>query len=195
MSLRFLLSPKEFVAQDSDPSSLGSVVCERTALHGEAGQQVAMGTGELETLPATLALVSIGYKGVALPGTDEWFDVRRGVMVNEHGRIDAPSNDMGGLYAAGWLKRGPSGIIGTNIMDAKETVVTIVHDLENGTKGPIDSEVDLDQLLESRNVKVVDWLGVSRIYEEECHTRRSEFQPREKITSIQKQLEVALSGS
>ena len=189
-----MLSPKEFVAQDSDPSSLGSVICERTVLHGEAGEQVAVGTGELETLPATLALVSIGYKGVALPGTDEWFDVRRGIMANEHGRIDTPTNDLGGLYAAGWLKRGPSGVIGTNIMDAKETVGTIVHDFENGAKALLESDVDLDQLLDSRNVKVVDWQGVSRIYEEERHTRRSELQPREKMTSIRKQLEVALSG-
>jgi NADPH-dependent glutamate synthase beta subunit-like oxidoreductase len=114
-------------------------------------------------------------------------------MVNEHGRIDPPTTNMGGLYTAGWLKRGPSGIIGTNITDAKETVMTIMSDLENGQKAPLNRiGDDLDQLLCDRGVKVVDWEGVGRIYDEEHHSRRSELQPREKLTSIARQLEVAL---
>jgi NADPH-dependent glutamate synthase beta subunit-like oxidoreductase len=63
--------------------------------------------------------VSIGYKGVAIEGSEPWFDESRGVMKNQHGLVDAANSDMnmGGLYVSGWLKRGPSGIIGTNIGD------------------------------------------------------------------------------
>ncbi|GKY99924.1 hypothetical protein MPSEU_000946000 [Mayamaea pseudoterrestris] len=194
VDLRFLLSPKEFVGNELDASELGSIVCERTILQGEPGKQVAIGTGELETLSASLALVSIGYKGVALPGTDEWFDERRGIMVNEHGLIDPPNENMGGLYASGWLKRGPSGIIGTNIVDAKDTVSTILHVLKDGQKPPLSNEDDddLDESLRKRNVTVVDWEGVGRIFDAERHSLRSELQPREKLTSVTKQLEVAL---
>jgi adrenodoxin-NADP+ reductase len=190
--LRFLLSPQAFLPQESDPTSLGAVLCERTVLHGEPGRQVAVGTGELETLPATLALVSIGYKGVALPGTEAWFDERRGTLVHEAGRVDPPTDELGGLYAAGWLKRGPSGIIGTNINDAKETVATILHDLDNGNRAPLSNPMELDQLLKDKGVSAIDWEGVRRIYEYEYASRRSEAQPREKMTDVQKQIEVAL---
>lgn len=54
MELRFLLNPVEFLPSESDPSSLGAVVCERTRLEGDAGKQVAVGTGQLETIPAQL---------------------------------------------------------------------------------------------------------------------------------------------
>lgn len=216
--LRFLLNPIRFEADSTNPTRLGHVVCERTRLEGEPGQQKAVGTGELESLPAQLALVSIGYRGVPVPGLK--FDNRRGVVVHERGRIDGPSSSslsslsvaagdvhgQGGLYASGWLKRGPSGIIGTNIPDAKETVATIVGDLPilqqaamaNAT-ARLNSAVTstpstLAALLRERKVPVVDWDGYRRIVQREessSSNRLSDGPPRTKITDSHLLLEVA----
>jgi adrenodoxin-NADP+ reductase len=193
VQLRFLLNPTRFEPRgDSSSTSLGSVVCERNRLEGEPGIQRAKGTGEFETIPAQLALVSIGYKGLALRGTEQWFDDERGVIRNDRGRVDEGTSKLGGLYAAGWLKRGPSGTIGTNIADAKETASTIVADLaeaesRNNRDGP-----DLRSMLRDRGHPVVEWVGYRRIEKEERARRRSEHQPREKIVTLEEQLAAAL---
>jgi NADPH-dependent glutamate synthase beta subunit-like oxidoreductase len=124
---------------------------------------------------------------------EPYFDAGRGVVVNEHGRIEIASSQLGGLYTSGWLKRGPSGIIGTNIGDAKDTVASIVHDLESS-----ESEFearhpsgDIQSLLKKRSVNIVRWDGYMRIEDEERKRRRSESQPREKITDIDAMLKTA----
>jgi adrenodoxin-NADP+ reductase len=188
--LRFLLSPSTFKPKDDDPSALGSVVCERTTLTGEADHQRAIGTGELETIPADLALTSIGYKGTPIPGTEAFFD--NGIMRNVHGKVDDATDNAGGLYASGWLKRGPTGIIGTNITDAKDTVATIVHDLSttasrDGVTG------DLETLLQDRNIEYVSWEGYRKLDAIEKREKRSENQPREKIVDLDLQLKAARS--
>jgi NADPH-dependent glutamate synthase beta subunit-like oxidoreductase len=65
---------------------------------------------------------------VAIPGTEPWFDESRGILTNTHGLVDAAMDELAGLYVSGWLKRGSTGIIGTNIADAEDTVASIVHD-------------------------------------------------------------------
>jgi adrenodoxin-NADP+ reductase len=190
INLRFLLSPSSFQPKDDDPLALGSVVCERTTLTGEAGRQRAVGTGELETLPADLALVSIGYKGTPIPGTEAFFD--NGIVRNVHGKVDDATENSGGLYASGWLKRGPTGIIGTNITDAKDTVATIVHDLS--TTGSRDGATgDLETLLQDRNIEYVSWEGYRKLDSIEKREKRSENQPREKIVDLDLQLKAARS--
>jgi len=139
-------------------------------------------------------LVSIGYKAIALPGIEPWFDESRGVVENEHGLVDSASSTLGGLYVSGWLKRGPTGIIGTNIGDAKDTVNTVIHDLKNDSSRH-EKSGDLESLLKDRGLAVVGWDGYRRIEEKEGTTKRSEAQPREKITDIQVQLETALPSS
>lgn len=191
--LRFLVSPKSFEPSEDDASSVGSVVCERTRLEGEPGKQVAVGTGELETIPAQSVLVSIGYKGVPLPGLEQWFDDRRGVVTNKGGKVDGATESLGGLYVSGWLKRGPSGIIGTNIMDAKDTVVNIVKDLGSDDTPNGDASQRLLSLLKERDVPVVQWSDFQKIDAEETSLarKRNDKQPREKITDIQALLEAA----
>ena len=184
------MSPVRFERSHSDPGKLGSVIFERTRLEGEPGSQKAVGTGEMHSFPAELALVSIGYKGTSLGGIEQQFDEKRGTVIHEHGRMSSPSDAAGGLYASGWLKRGPSGIIGTNIADAKETLSSITHDLESYQPGR--REGDLSQLLRSRGVKFVDWDGYRRIDQYEKTHKRTEHQPREKLVDPQKQLEIAL---
>lgn len=158
---------------------------------GDAGKQSAIGTGEIEFLPAQLALVSIGYKGEALPGTEPWFDSNHGSIQHYHGRVDGRTAIWGALYTAGWIKRGPTGIIGTNIPDAKDTVATIVADLEDFVPRPAVAVTDLGQLLHDRGIQVVDWRGYRRIDEVERAARRSDPQPREKILQLQDQLRTA----
>lgn len=198
VALRFLMNPVSFVANEQDPSTLGAVICERTKLEGEAGQQVCVGTGELESIPAQLALVSVGYKGVAVPGLeDELFDSKRGIVVNTHGKVMNASNGLGGLYVSGWLKRGPSGIIGTNIADAKDTVASIVKDLENHVpKKEGSSTTLLSDLLKERQVRVVDWKAYQRIdaVETNPERKRSASQPREKIPTHEELLEAAFGS-
>lgn len=149
--------------------------------------------------------MSIGYKGVAIEGSERWFDESRGVMKNQHGLVDAANSElnMGGLYVSGWLKRGPSGIIGTNIGDAKDTVATILKDLEEEsssvpTRKAIKATSDtttLDELLKKRNVQVVDWTAFEKIEAAETSNarKRSPEQPREKITTRDELLAIASS--
>ncbi|CAB9522373.1 Probable ferredoxin/ferredoxin--NADP reductase [Seminavis robusta] len=195
VQLRFLLSPKEFQPSDADPSAVGAVVCERTQLEGEPGKQRAVGTGQLETFPANLVLVSIGYKGTPLPGLEQWFDAQRGVVQNRGGKVDEATAALGGLYVSGWLKRGPSGIIGTNIMDAKDTVVNIMKDLDasNSDDSKSDAREKLLELLQQRGVHVVSWSDFQKIDAKETSAsyKRTDQQPREKIVELDEMLEAA----
>jgi NADPH-dependent glutamate synthase beta subunit-like oxidoreductase len=146
--------------------------------------------------------VSIGYKGVAVEGSEPWFDDSRGVMKNIHGLVDAANSELGGLYVSGWLKRGPSGIIGTNIGDAKDTVATILKDLqeESSTVQTSDTTTTttttLDELLKKRNVQVVDWAAFQKIEAAETSKERKRHaeQPREKITTRDELLAIAFSS-
>lgn len=183
---------------------MGSVLCERTELTGEPGKQIAVSTGEITEIPADMALISVGYKGIPLPDMDEsLFDHDRGIVRNHHGRVVLPTSDFdngnenddttNGLYVCGWLKRGPSGIIGTNIADAKDTVASILDDLTQGAVYP-PSTADarhetgrggLDRFLKRNDIEAVDWGGYLHI--DECERRegrrRTEVQPRGKFTS------------
>lgn len=208
VSIRFLLSPVELVARDDDPTRVGSLVCERTRLEGEAHDQIAVGTGEREVMDVDLVLVSIGYRGEPTPGLGEdAFDAERGVARHADGKVTGASLPDHGLYVSGWLKRGPSGIIGTNIHDAKETVSTIVSDLDDlrrrrverrrrTTEGAADDDDDgrtaLLRLLRERKVNVVDWASFEMIdaVETSRERRRSDAQPREKITSVDEMISI-----
>jgi NADPH-dependent glutamate synthase beta subunit-like oxidoreductase len=124
---------------------------------------------------------------------EQYFDERPGVVLNEHGRIDGASKQLAGLYTSGWLKRGPSGIIGTNISDAKETVATIVRDLDSAGSNDGAASGDLESLLNERSVDVVRWEDYLRIEDEERRSRRSDIQPREKIVDLEGLMKAAYS--
>lgn len=78
-----------------------------------------------------MCLVSIGYKGIPIAGTEDYYDHQKGILNNDHEVVDnnneSTTTGLAPLYVSGWLKRGPSGIIGTNITDAKETVASIMN--------------------------------------------------------------------
>ena len=192
--LRFLLNPTEFVANETG-TSLGAVVCERTVLTGDVGRQSALGTGEYQTIAADLALVSIGYKGVSVAGLEDFFDDTQGIVVNFHGKVDHSTEKHGGLYVSGWLKRGPSGIIGTNIPDAKDTVASIIEDLKNTVTQRIVDADPLESILKERGVQIVQWEAYQRIELAEADPRRKRHadQPREKIPDRDDLLKIAFS--
>lgn len=122
----FLRSPQEIVA-DADGSAAGVKFGINRVDPLRGGIE---STGETETVEAGLVLTSIGYKGVAVPGLP--FDGERGVIPNEQGRVVRDGTPMTGVYVTGWIKRGPSGFIGTNKSDSAETVAQLRADLEAG---------------------------------------------------------------
>ena len=113
---------------------------------------------DLETVPAQLLLRAVGYLGLGMAGVP--FDASAGVIPNDKGRVLGPDGaPLAGQYAVGWIKRGPTGVIGTNKSDARETVATLLADRDAlPTPAHRDPDAILD-LLRDRDVAVVNWAG------------------------------------
>ncbi len=124
LTVRFWLKPAEILGTER----VSGIILERTALDADGRLG---GTGELETLGVQMVLRSVGYQSVPLPGVP--FDTRASVVPNALGRVlGADGAPLPGEYVAGWLKRGPTGVIGTNKSDAAETVRCLLEDLAGG---------------------------------------------------------------
>jgi len=187
--LRFLLSPVELLPDER--GRVRSVRLVHNELVAAAGGLRAQATSELETIPAGLVLRAIGYRGVAPPGVP--FDERSGVIRNERGRVLGTDGPLRGEYAVGWIKRGPTGVIGTNKKDAQETVDAILEDLAAGRlldpPGPDPNE--LVATLSDRQPKLVSYAGWSEIDRHERSRGASAGRPRVKLTRIEEMLRVA----
>ena len=208
LSLRFLLGPSEILPAATSSSSVGAVKCDVTQLVGEANAQRAEASGEVEVIPAGMVLKSIGYRSVPVDPSLPWDD-RRSVVRNEGGRVvtnasGAPAAPVPGLYVAGWLKRGPSGIIGTNIPDARETVGALLEDASAGRLPPLqvpEAAGGLDgvlPLLRSRgrtDADLVSWEGYAAIDAEERSRGTATGKPREKFTDVSEMLRAAAAAS
>jgi ferredoxin/flavodoxin---NADP+ reductase len=129
LTLRFLLSPVEILADDAGGVRAMRLVRNRLEDDGRGGARAAA-TGQIEELPVDLVFRSVGYRGMAIPGLP--FDERSGTVPHERGRVMAGGAPLPGVYVSGWIKRGPSGVIGTNKPDAAETVETILADAAAG---------------------------------------------------------------
>jgi len=164
------------------------VVLARNRLEGAPLQQVARETGETDPLRCGLLFRSIGYSGVPIPGIP--FDARRGVFPTQDGRIvDGGGAVVQGLYAAGWIKRGPTGIIGTNRADSIATVKSLLADLTRLAPAAKAGAEALEPLLAARGVRVVslaDWL---KIDEAEVARGQPKGKPREKFTRVAEMLQ------
>ncbi|MDX6222503.1 MAG: ferredoxin/flavodoxin---NADP+ reductase [Frankiales bacterium] len=126
------------------------IALERTVVD-DAG--VASGTGEISVLPADLVVRSVGYRGHPLPGLP--VDARTGTVEHVGGRVLRDGQPSPGEYVAGWIKRGPTGVVGTNKHDAHETVASLMADVEGGlldAGGPVD---DLVETLVARGLEPV----------------------------------------
>ena len=180
--VHFFQSPRELTGN----GRVESLALERNRLAGDAGNQWAEGTGETDTMECGLFFRSVGYRGVAIPGVP--FDERRGVFPNESGRIVADGAPVPGLYAAGWIKRGPSGVIGTNKPDSVETVNKLLEDLPAlaGCETP-DTGAVLE-LLASRGVRAVSYADWQKIDAAEVARGEPNGKPREKFTTVNEML-------
>ena len=167
--LTFLQSP---VALHGD-GRVESIELVRNQLEAdESGALRAVPTGEHETLDTGLVLRSVGYRGVELP--DVPFDERTGTVPNDRGRVSP------GVYAAGWIKRGPSGVIGTNKKDATETVELLLEDLRAAPRKGRSAE-DVEQLLAERVPRLVMYEGWTSIDERERSAGEPYGRPRVKL--------------
>jgi ferredoxin--NADP+ reductase len=188
--LRFLLSPLEIHA--GPDGRVASVAFARNELvPGPGGTLRAQDTGERETIEAGLVLRAIGYRGLELPGVP--FDERRGVIHNERGRVLGEDGPLRGEYTVGWIKRGPTGVIGTNKKDAQETVDAIFEDLAAGRlhDPPAPDPAELDQTLRERQPELVTYSGWSEIDRHERERGEPHGRPRVKLTRIEDMLRVA----
>ena len=150
---------------------------------------------EVDTIECGLVLRSVGYRAVPLP--DVPFDERYFVLPNERGRVLTPRGEpLPGVYAVGWIKRGPTGILGTNKRDAQETVRCLVEDLRTGSlRQPRSPGRDqIDALLAERKPDLVTLEGWRAIDGRELERGRSEQRPRVKLTARDELLEAAASA-
>jgi ferredoxin--NADP+ reductase len=131
---------------------VGTVRFERTGPDGHGG---VSGTGRYEDVEAQLVLRSVGYRGVPLEGLP--FDPERGTVPHRAGRVLREGAVAPGEYVAGWIKRGPTGVIGTNRPCAKETVTSLLED----TAALVRRELPGDPLalLRDAGAEPVEWAG------------------------------------
>jgi ferredoxin--NADP+ reductase len=148
--LHFLARPVELLGTDA----VEQVVVERTELTADGG---AAGTGELSTIDAQLVVRSVGYRGTALDEVP--FDAGRNVIPHTDGRVERDGVTVPGEYVAGWIKRGPTGIIGTNKKDATATVASLLEDARAGVLPAPANPGGIDALLAERGVTAVGTAG------------------------------------
>jgi ferredoxin--NADP+ reductase len=201
--LRFLLSPAAFLADDH--GRLGAIELVRNELvPAPSGGLRANATDERETLAAGLAFRAIGYRGIPLPGVP--FDERSATIPNDGGRVlDADTRTFApGEYVVGWIKRGPSGVIGTNKKDAQETVDALLADLAASSNGTASAAgragahvpatpdaTTVEALLRSRQPGLVTYSGWEAIDRRERALGEPAGRPRVKLTRIDELLQAA----
>jgi ferredoxin/flavodoxin---NADP+ reductase len=173
--LRFFRSPVAILGEDR---VMGIELVRNTLDENER----AVATGETETLECGIVFRSVGYRGVQIPGVP--FDESAGTIPNEGGRVRER------IYAAGWIKRGPSGVIGTNKKDASETVELLLDDLRDEPRKGTTSG-DVDELLRKKQVKPVVYDGWAAIDERERSAGEALGRPRVKLCSWEELLEAA----
>jgi len=187
VELRFLVSP---VAIRGSERVEGVEIVRNHLARDADGTLRARSTEQHETLDAGIVFRSIGYRGRPLPGVP--FDERSGTIPNDAGRLLDPheQHHIPGEYAVGWIKRGPSGVIGTNKRDAQETVELLLDDLaEDRLPSPTLTGPDaLTDLLRERRVQSVDYAGWEAIDAREKAAGEPHGRPRVKLCTYEELL-------
>ena len=166
LHLHFLHTPVEITGTDGKVSGIRF---ERNELDGTGN---ARGTGEFLDYPVQAVYRAVGYFGSELSEVE--FDARRGVIPNDGGRVlAADGTHMPGLYATGWIKRGPVGLIGSTKGDALETIGCLLEDRLNLPVAANRGEADISELLESRGVEYTTWEGWNKLDAHEKHLGES----------------------
>lgn len=181
---RFCTSPVELRGEDR----VESIVLGRNELVRDAdGRVVAKDTGEREELPVQLVVRAVGYRGVPTPGLP--FDERSGTIPHTDGRIEGSRNE----YVVGWIKRGPSGVIGSNKKDSQDTVDTLLEDLRAAGVNERGSEysIELAEWLVEHQPKLVTGEHWQLIDAHERTAGQSVGRPRVKLASVAELLRIA----
>jgi ferredoxin/flavodoxin---NADP+ reductase len=181
---RFRTSPIEIKGDDK----VESIVLGRNELvSDDTGRVSAKDTGEREEIPVQLVVRAVGYRGVQTPGLP--FDEKNGTIPHAGGRIEGSRNE----YVVGWIKRGPTGVIGSNKSDSQETVDTLVADLAGAELAdfPDDHSEAIAEWLVERQPKVVTDDHWKLIDEHERSAGGTGGRPRVKLTSVAELLRIA----
>jgi ferredoxin--NADP+ reductase len=187
---RFFVSPVEVLGKDRVE---GLRLEKNRLVKDENGVFKAQGTGVYEEISCQFVFRSIGYKGHRLPGVP--FDERNGIIPNRDGRVIDPTTNapLPRLYVAGWIKRGPSGVIGTNKPDAAATVQAMLEDADHSPAldrfSPAPNSIIA--LLAQKQVRAVTFDGWKRIDQLEIAAGEKRGKPREKLTTIAELLAAA----
>jgi ferredoxin--NADP+ reductase len=182
--LRFLVSPVEILGGDRVE---GIRFVHNELVEADDGSIRPHPTDITEELDCGLVFRSIGYRGSRIPGVP--FDEQSCTIPNERGRIDGRT----GEYTVGWIKRGPTGIIGTNKRDAQETVDTVLEDLDAGRlAAPADPDRDsVEALIAERQPDAVSYAGWQAVDRAEREAGEPHGRPRVKLCSFEELLETA----
>jgi ferredoxin/flavodoxin---NADP+ reductase len=187
--LRFRASPVAILGEERVEGM--EIVRNRLESDGR-GSVRAVASDEREVIPCGIVFRSIGYRGVGVPGVP--FDERVGTIPNAEGRVlDEGATPISGLYCAGWIKRGPTGVIGTNKKDATETVELLLEDARAG-RLPARPDGRIEDLLGERGAEVVMYAGWEAIDTQERSRGESEGRPRIKLSSWDELLAAARSA-
>ena len=189
--IRFLVSPVELIGDAHGKVTKMKLV--RNALYQtDAGTLSPKATDQFEELDCGLVFRSVGYRGVPLPEVP--FHDRWGVIFNEKGRVIDPDSKqpLTGQYCSGWIKRGPSGVIGTNKPDSVETVVCMLEDLANGALNqPAEPHsAAAEKLIRQRQPKFFSYADWQRLDSIEVSRGQAQGRPRVKFTSVDEMLAV-----
>jgi ferredoxin--NADP+ reductase len=193
LAIRFRVAPLELTG---DGRVSGVLLAKNRLVKDAHGAITTQATGEVEELAAGLVFRSVGYRGVAL--RDVPFDPRTGLVPNVKGRVlDAPGGaPLAGHYATGWIKRGPTGVIGNNKADSVETVNLLLEDVAAGAL-PLPASPDpaaLDALIRERQPAFVSFADWKRLDAIEVERGKPLGRPRVKFTSVDEMLG-ALAGA
>jgi ferredoxin--NADP+ reductase len=187
--IRFLVSPVELIG-DAEGRVTAMRLVRNTLVKSEAGTLVARPTGDFEELSVGLVFRSVGYRGVALPGVP--FHDRWGVILNEKGRVIDPETrqPLIGQYTSGWIKRGPSGVVGTNKPDSVETANCMLEDLARGrVLAPAQPEPEsIVRFLDARGVRYFTYADWKRLDQLEVERGHACGRPRVKYCSVEEML-------
>ena len=192
LTIRFLVSPIELIGEDGKVKAVK--VVKNKLVENQDGGLKPVASEETEIIPAGLVFRSVGYKGQPLP--DIPYDENSGTIMNASGRVvESDGTAVTGLYTAGWIKRGPSGVIGTNKTCAQETVALMLEDLGSGKVNvPEDPSIrGAETLINEKEDAVVTYPEWQNIDRSELQRGEAEGRPRVKYTDVNEMIGVAKS--
>ena len=190
LHLHFLQSPHEILGEDG---KVVGIRMERNKLDGKGGIE---GTGEFVDYPVQAVYRAIGYFGSELP--EVGYDADKGVITNVEGRVvDENGEHVPGLYATGWIKRGPVGLIGSTKGDALETITHLLEDRENLYTAPEPDADAFSDYLDSKGIRYTTWEGWHRLDDHEkalgAASQDAKGEPRERVKVVDRDEMIRIS--